>query len=41
MTLVLTRGREGVKNLDDLSDVICALPLINKVSLHLQASDPG
>ena len=27
MNLVLTRGREGVQNLENLADVICALPL--------------
>ena len=27
MDLVLTRGREGVQNLENLADVICASPL--------------
>ena len=28
VNLVLTRGREGVQNLENLADVICASPLI-------------
>ena len=31
MDLVLTRGREGVQNLENLADVICASPLTKPI----------
>ena len=34
MNLVLTWGREGVQNLENLADVICACPLGAKSPCH-------
>ena len=36
MDLVLTRGREGVQNLKNLADVICASPLMRL--MHIMVS---
>ena len=39
MDLVLTRGREGVQNLENLADVICASPLMADTKFLAPSND--